>query len=99
MLRFQLGHACLPTWGSVGSVAKILSPLEVARQPTRLFAAPPVIQIHHFGYITSWSLRNSSSASLLSQHCLGAPAIICSVLLGRLLSVIGLTEETLAETV
>jgi hypothetical protein len=31
-----------------------------------------VIQIHHFGYITSWRLRNSSSASLLSQHCWGA---------------------------
>ena len=29
----------------------------------------PVIQLHHFGYITSWRLRNSSSASLLSQHC------------------------------
>ena len=63
-----------------------------------------VIQIHQFGYITSWRLRNSSSASLLSQHCWGAPAIICSALLSGLLfvverSVIGLTDETLAETV
>jgi len=48
-------------------VAKILPPLEVARQPPLLFAAPPVILLHHFGYINSWRLRNSLSASLLSQ--------------------------------
>ena len=58
-----------------------------------------VVSIHHFGYITSWRLRNSSYASLLSQHCWGAPAIISSALLSGLLSVIGLTDETLAETV
>jgi hypothetical protein len=29
----------------------------------------------------------------------GTPAIICSVLLSGLLSVVGLTDETLAETV
>ena len=52
-----------------GPSAKIPSPLEVASQSTRLFADPTVISIHHFGYITSWRLRNSPLASLLSQHC------------------------------
>jgi len=34
-----------------------------------LLAAPPVILLHHFGYITSWRLRNSPYTSQLSQHC------------------------------
>lgn len=73
--------------------------LKLRDKEDEAFAARPVIRIHHFGYITSWRLRNSSSASLLSRHCWGAPAIMCSALLSGLLSVVGRTDETLAEAV
>ena len=59
-----MGHACLPSWAH--QAQKFHRHLKLPDSRRGCSRLAPGIQIHQFGYITSWRLLNLSSASLSS---------------------------------